>query len=138
MRQSTRELGLTINQNPAAEQAIHSAILTGLLSHIGVKDGDKITPPVAVKRALDDVGKFEGAIKRCVKVPLTQSEYDAYASLAYNIGPAAFCGSTLVKKLNAGDYSGACEQVLVWDKFHGQSIAGLRARREREHKLCQQ
>lgn len=104
----------------------------------GVKDGDKITPPVAVKRALDDVGKFEGAIKRCVKVPLTQSEYDAYASLAYNIGPAAFCGSTLVKKLNAGDYSGACEQVLVWDKFHGASIAGLRARREREHKLCQQ
>ncbi len=41
VRQSTRELGLTINQNPAAEQAIHSAILTGLLSHIGVKDGDK-------------------------------------------------------------------------------------------------
>lgn len=41
VRQATRELSLTINQDAAPEQAIHSAILTGLLSHIGVKDGDK-------------------------------------------------------------------------------------------------
>ena len=41
VRQATRELSLTINQDAAPEQAIHSAILTGLLSHIGMKDGDK-------------------------------------------------------------------------------------------------
>ena len=42
VRQATRELSLTINQDAAPEQAIHSAILTGLLSHIGMKDGDKL------------------------------------------------------------------------------------------------
>lgn len=60
----------------------------------GVKIGDKITPPKALARALKDVETYEGAIKQCVKVPLTQSEYDAYVDLAYNIGPGAFCKST--------------------------------------------
>jgi len=77
----------------------------------GVKMGDKITPPVALKRALRDVQKFEGAIKECVKVPLFQHEYDAFVSLSYNIGAKAFCGSTLVRKLNAGDYEGACAEI---------------------------
>ena len=102
----------------------------------GVKIGDKITPQAAAARALSDVSKFEGALKRCVKVPLTQSEYDAFLSLSYNIGAGAFCGSTLVRRLNASDYAGACEQILAWDKASGRRVPGLTARREREHKLC--
>ena len=104
----------------------------------GVKMGDTITPQAAVSRALSDVSKFEGALKRCVKVPLTQGEYDAYLSLSYNIGSGAFCGSTLVRKLNAGDYAGACEQVLVWDKAGGRRVKGLTARRNREYAQCRQ
>ena len=104
----------------------------------GVKMGDTITPQAAVSRALSDVSKFEGALKRCVKVPLTQGEYDAYLSLSYNIGSGAFCGSTLVRKLNAGDYAGACEQVLVWDKAGGRRVQGLTARRHREYAQCRQ
>ena len=104
----------------------------------GVKLGDTITPQAAVSRALADVSKFEGALKRCVKVPLTQGEYDAFLSLSYNIGAGAFCGSTLVRKLNAGDYAGACEQVLVWDKAGGRQVAGLTARRKREYDQCRQ
>ena len=104
----------------------------------GVKMGDTITPQVAVSRALSDVSKFEGALKRCVKVPLTQGEYDAYLSLSYNIGSGAFCGSTLVRKLNAGDYAGACEQVLAWDKAGGRRVQGLTARRHREYAQCRQ
>lgn len=102
----------------------------------GVKMGDTITAPKAVERALADVTKFEGAIKRCVTVPLTQGEYDAYTSLAYNIGPTAFCASTLVRKLNAGDYAGACREILRWDKFKGRSLRGLTLRREREYRRC--
>ena len=104
----------------------------------GVKMGDTITPQAAVSRALSDVSKCEGAIKRCVKVPLTQGEYDAYLSLSYNIGSGAFCGSTLVRKLNASDYAGACEQVLVWDKAGGRRVQGLTARRNREYAQCRQ
>ena len=110
----------------------------GFGSTDGVKMGDTITPQAAVSRALSDVSKFEGAIKRCVKVPLTQGEYDAYLSLSYNIGSGAFCGSTLVRKLNAGDYAGACEQVLVWDKAGGRRVQGLTARRNREYAQCRQ
>lgn len=102
----------------------------------GVKMGDKTTPPQAVARALNDVQKFEGALKQCVKVPLAQYEYDVYISLAYNIGSSAFCSSTLVKKLNARDYTGACEQILRWDKFKGQPLRGLAIRRQDEYKRC--
>jgi lysozyme len=101
-----------------------------------VKPGDKITPPQALARALTDIQKFEGVIKRCVNVPLHQFEYDAYTSLAYNIGSTAFCGSTLVKRLNAQDYSGACAEILRWDRFKGQPLAGLTKRRKQENALC--
>lgn len=108
----------------------------GFGSTDGVKLGDTITAPKAVARALSDIQKYEGALKQCVKVPLSQGEYDAYVSLAYNIGPGAFCGSTLVKKLNSGDYAGACQQILIWDKFKGKPLRGLTLRRQREYQLC--
>ena len=102
----------------------------------GVKPGDTITPPVALARALTDVQKFEGALKTCVRVPLAQHEYDAYIALSYNIGSSAFCGSTLVKKLNAGQYSEACGEILKWNKFKGQPLRGLTLRRQAEYVQC--
>ena len=111
----------------------------------GVKPGDTITPPKALARALSDVQRFEGALKQCVRVPLHQYEYDAFVSLAYNIGPQAFCGSTLVRRLNAQDYAGACEQIRRWTFFQGKDCAlpaharlcgGLAKRREQEFALC--
>lgn len=111
----------------------------------GVKLGDTITPPKALARALSDVQKFEGALKDCVRVPLHQREYDAYVSLAYNIGPTAFCGSTLVKRLNAGDYPGACSEILRWRHYQGKDCSlpenqrlcgGIWTRRQQENKAC--
>lgn len=102
----------------------------------GVKPGDTITPPKALARALTDVQKFEGALKQCVTVPLHQYEYDSMVSLAYNIGPRAFCGSTLVKKLNAEDYAGACSEILRWDRFKGNPLPGLTKRRQAEYRQC--
>ncbi len=111
----------------------------------GVKLGDRITPPKALARALADVQKFEGALKQCVSVPLHQYEYDAFVSLAYNVGPTAFCGSTLVRKLNAGDYPGACGEILRWRYYQGRDCAlavnqklcgGLWARRQHEARQC--
>jgi lysozyme len=102
----------------------------------GVKLGDRTNPEKAINVALRDVQGFEGAIKSCVTVPLHQYEYDAYTSLAYNIGSNAFCRSTLVKKLNTQDYAGACNQILRWDQFQGKPLAGLTKRRQEEHKKC--
>lgn len=102
----------------------------------GVKPGDRITPERALVRALQDAQKFEGALKRCVKVPLHQYEYDAFVSIAYNIGSGAFCGSSLVRKLNAGQYEIACDEILKWDKFQGRPLPGLTKRRQQEHEKC--
>lgn len=109
----------------------------------GVRMGDTTTPPKALARALKDMQRYEGAIRQCVHVPLYQHEYDAYASLAYNIGPTAFCDSTLVDKLNAADYSGACDEILRWSRFKGRDCAlpgsgcaGLAKRRVAEYKMC--
>lgn len=102
----------------------------------GVKPGQKTDPVSALQRKLSDVQKFEGAIKQCVTVPLHQYEYDAYLSLAYNIGSGAFCGSTLVKKLNAQDYGGACREILRWNKAGGKVVRGLSVRREKEYRTC--
>ena len=102
----------------------------------GVKMGETTTPPKALARALQDVGRYEGAVRQCVKVPLHQHEYDAYVSLAYNIGSRAFCSSTLARKLNEGDYPGACREILRWDRFKGQPLRGLTIRREREYRQC--
>jgi lysozyme len=98
--------------------------------------GDTVTVTQALNRALVDVQKFEGAIKSCVKVPLHQHEYDAYTSLAYNIGSGAFCRSTLVRLLNQQKYDEACKQILRWDFFKGKPLRGLTIRREKEYKQC--
>lgn len=112
----------------------------------GVKLGDTTTPPKALALALRDVQKFEGAIKHCVTVPLHQHEYDAYTSLAYNIGPAAFCKSSLVKHLNAGDYATACYEITRWSYYKGHDCAapenarlcgGLAKRRKAEFLQCE-
>jgi lysozyme len=110
-----------------------------------VKLGDKTTPPEALARALRDVQKFEGALKSCVTVPLAQHEYDAFVSFSYNVGSSAFCKSTLVRKLNTGDYAGACAELLRWRFFQGEDCAasenarlcgGLATRRQAEYRQC--
>lgn len=101
-----------------------------------VRMGDTIKPLDAARRSLAHIQQDEGALKRCVTAPLHQAEYDSFVSLAYNIGPGAFCSSTLVRKLNAGDYDGACKEILRWDRFQGKPLRGLTLRRQRESALC--
>lgn len=101
-----------------------------------VRMGQRIEVTQALTSALIDVQKFEGAMKRCVTVPLHQYEYDAYVNLTYNIGEGAFCRSTLVRLLNREDYNGACKQILRWDKFKGKPLRGLTVRREKEYAMC--
>ena len=102
----------------------------------GVHLGDSITPVKALQRAEADISKFEGAVKECVVVPLYQYEYDAYMSLSYNIGTHAFCHSSLVTKLNNKDYSGACSEILKWNKMKGKVLLGLTKRRQDEYREC--
>ena len=108
----------------------------GFGSTEGVKMGDTITPQKALERLMRDVGVAESAIGRCVKVPLSQGEYNAFTAFAFNVGAEAFCSSTLVKKLNAGDYAGACQELRRWVYVDGRRVPGLVNRREAEYRLC--
>lgn len=108
----------------------------GFGSTEGVKMGDTITVPKALERLMRDVGVAESAIGRCVKVPLSQSDYDAFTSFAFNVGGEAFCSSTLVKKLNSGDYDGACDELERWVYSQKRVVPGLVNRRQVEYRLC--
>lgn len=79
---------------------------------------------------------YAKAVRRCITVPLHQHEFDAYISLTYNIGPSAFCNSTLVKVVNTGNYLEGCRQILRWNRAGGRVVQGLVNRRNVEYKLC--
>lgn len=68
--------------------------------------------------------------------PLSQGELDAYVSFMYNVGPTAFKGSTLLKKLKLGDRIGACNELFRWVYAKGKKLPGLVARRAAENKVC--
>lgn len=105
----------------------------------GVKPGDKTTPVRALIRLGAHVSATEKELRACLgDVALHQHEWDAYNSLAYNIGATAFCGSTLARylRMQPPNYLGACEQILRWDKFQGRALPGLTKRRKEEYALC--
>ena len=103
-----------------------------------VKLGDQISKTDALK-LLEVVANrdFADKIFPSIKVKVTQSQFDAMVSLAYNIGAGAFLKSTLLKKVNAGDFAGAGEEFLRWNKANGKEVLGLTKRREREKQLFQ-
>jgi lysozyme len=82
-----------------------------------------------------DVGKAEQAVCRLVQLPLTQGQFDALVSFVYNVGVAAFFSSTLLKKLNLGDFLGASLQLVRWDKVGGERLKGLGLRRAAERAM---
>ena len=78
---------------------------------------------------------FGSAVNKFVIVDLTQNQFDALVSFAYNIGRTAFENSTLLKLLNRGEYEAATEQFEKWNKSGGRVLSGLTKRRFDEQKL---
>ena len=103
----------------------------------GVKPGQTTDPVRALIRLQQDADAYAKGVKNCVNVPLHQYEFDAYVSFTYNVGVGAFCRSTLVKKLNAEDYAGACAELDRWVYAGGKVLPGLVKRRADERKLCE-
>ena len=77
----------------------------------------EITEPEAEAILRKDIALAERAVRKGVKVPITQAQFDALVSFAFNVGVNAFHGSTLLRKLNAGDAAGAAKQFTVWDNI---------------------
>jgi lysozyme len=118
----------------------------GFGSTNGVKKGDRITPDRALIRFLDEVENvYADGIKKCIKVPLYQHEYDAYLRLAYNVGVPTFCRSAgpgkppnLIDLINAERYAEACERIEAFNKGPGRKVmSGLVKRRAEERRICE-
>jgi lysozyme len=100
-----------------------------------VYEGMEITHDQAVEYLKQDIKSAEEAVKRLVKVPLTQNQYDALVDFAFNAGAGNLQHSTLLRLLNDEDYEGASQEFGKWNKAGGKVLAGLTARRENESKL---
>lgn len=98
-------------------------------------DSPSITESEATKLLIEGLERYEIAVLDCVDADLQQCEFDALVSLCYNIGASAFCGSTLVRKLNEREYEQAADQFLRWDKSKGKVLPGLVARRKAEREM---
>ena len=82
-----------------------------------------------------DVGVAERCVLRMVTVPINQAQFDALVLFVYNVGATAFQNSTMLRKLNAGDYGGASSEFKRWNKNDGKVMKGLTRRRASEEAL---
>jgi len=96
-----------------------------------VTTGKKIDEEEANALLVKDVQRFERAVNGLVTAPMTQGMFDALISFSFNLGVGSLKSSTLLKKLNAGNLTGAADEFLKWNKAGGKVLAGLSARRER-------
>ncbi len=119
-----------------------------------VQLGDKITPPAGLALMVRTVTMKEQTLKGCINAKLFQHEYDAYVSLAYNVGAGAVCDSSIPGKLEREEYEAACLTILDFDKFRDSTkpkvqnpstgkweyplvrIPGLTKRRQSEYRRC--
>lgn len=99
------------------------------------KRGMRITEEYAEQLLRRDIRWVEDTLNTYVKVPLTQKQYDALASFVFNVGSSAFRNSTLLRKLNSGDYRGAAQEFPRWNKQKGKVLRGLTRRRKDEQAI---
>lgn len=97
-----------------------------------VHPGMYITQEYAEHLLRDDLMKAERAVGHYYTKPLTQGQFDALVSFTYNLGASALHGSTLMKKMNRGDFDGAANEFHKWNHAGGREISGLTRRRAEE------
>lgn len=83
-----------------------------------------------------EILRIDAIITRTVKVKLKDHERAAFISWIYNVGETKFYSSTLLRKLNAGDVVGACNELPRWVYADGKKLRGLVNRRADERLLC--
>jgi len=101
----------------------------------GVVPGMVWTQEQADAQLLDDIQWAVGVVNSKVHVPLNQNQFDALVDFCYNAGSGNFAASTLLRKVNAGDFAGAAAQFPLWVHAGGAVIPGLVRRREAEQAL---
>lgn len=102
----------------------------------GVKMGDVATPEKCDALTRQEVAKALNVVDSSVQQRLPDGMRVAFSSFIYNVGPGAYQRSTLLKRLRAGDYVGACNELTRWAYAGGRKLRGLERRREAERQIC--
>lgn len=102
----------------------------------GVQPGDRYSKADCDAMLAREIVAYEALLDRCLKHPVPIGMKIALVSWTYNVGAGAACRSTLVRKANAGDLAGACNQLPRWNKAGGQVWRGLINRRGAERAMC--
>lgn len=89
-----------------------------------------------INRADEFATKLEKCVPSAVDMPAPR--YVAHLSLAYNIGPGAYCKSSVARLQNAGHPAAACDAFLKWNRAAGMVMRGLTKRREHERSMCRE
>ena len=101
----------------------------------GVKEGDEITQQEADRLLASDVELFTTGVQRLVHSDINRNQLGALVSFSFNLGLGNLRHSTLLRMVNAGDFVGAANQFLRWNKAGGKILSGLVRRREAERQL---
>lgn len=88
-------------------------------------------------RLAHQLAEHDARLMSCVSVPLADNVHAALLSWAYNVGTDAACKSGALRKINAGDTTGACAELSKWTKAGGKELAGLVRRRSVERAMCE-
>lgn len=107
---------------------------TTRINGLPVSIGESITPQQAEDYLRIDLNKFETDVSNLVRVKLTDNQFAALVSFTYNLGAGNLAKSTLLRRLNSGDYNVGSE-FLKWNKAGGRILQGLVRRRAAEKKL---
>lgn len=106
-------------------------------------DGDPVPPKnkqftVAECKALlvKRLPKYDDGIKRCIHREMPDSVHVAFLSTAYNVGVGAVCNGSIARRANEGDWRGACDALVLYNRAGGRVIRGLTNRRKAERELC--
>lgn len=95
-----------------------------------------ITPIVAEAFLKHSLSTYEKAVDSFCRDDISQSQFDALVSFAYNLGPKALQGSTLIKKVNANPKDVTiADEFMKWNKANGKVLVGLTKRRQAEANL---
>ncbi|SFK33091.1 lysozyme [Candidatus Pantoea symbiotica] len=115
-----------------------TGVLTVCDGHTGddIVRGKRYTDRECERLTWNDLQPVRRTVDDLVSVPLNEYQRAALYSFTYNVGTEAFSKSTLLKKLNTGDQSGACDELRHWVYAGGMKWKGLMNRRDMERSLC--
>lgn len=98
----------------------------------GVRSGDTMTREQAEQRLRSELSQYEAGVMRATGGIVTQAQFDALVSFAWNVGVAGMSGSSVIKAHNRGDYQAAARAFALWNKAGGKVWPGLTRRRAAE------